>query len=213
MTVSKTGFIVAFSIKSSLTAINKLFECHYAESHCVECRGAMLATNLKGKTEHFCLFKVFQTNKYKSHKIKVLHICKICIRSSAAILKSGKRKFRKGYRFKWEPHSVGFVYTMMMISKQDIFLCWTEKGGQRAKEWRVRERNRERQRECCCRWVIAWAIKLTVGQIFITASERIILDLIKMNIKIIHNNLDGYYFSRCCAFSSIHQTTDIHHRR
>ncbi len=36
------------------------------------------------------------------------------------------------------------------------------------------------------------AIILTVGQIFITARERIILDLIEMNIKIIYKNLDGY---------------------
>ena len=42
---------------------------------------------------------------------------------------------------------------------------------------------------------MAWAVNLTVGQIFITARERIILDLIKMNIKIIYKNLDGYYFS------------------
>ncbi len=54
-------------------------------------------------------------------------------------------------------------------------------------------------------------MNLTARQIFITARERIILDLIKMNIKIIYKNLDGCYFSRCCAFSSIHQTTDIHH--
>ncbi len=37
------------------------------------------------------------------------------------------------------------------------------------------------------------AINLTVGHIFIAARERIILDLIKMNIKSIFNNLDGYF--------------------
>jgi hypothetical protein len=42
-----------------------------------------------------------------------------------------------------------------------------------------RERERERERECCCGQVTAWAINLTVGQIFIPARERIILDLIK----------------------------------
>ncbi len=49
-----------------------------------------------------------------------------------------------------------------------------------------RQREGERETECCCRRVMAWAINLTVGQIFITARERIILDLIKMSIKIIY---------------------------
>jgi hypothetical protein len=43
---------------------------------------------------------------------------------------------------------------------------------------RERERERERETECCCKRVTAWAINLNVGQIFITARERIILDLI-----------------------------------
>ena len=71
------------------------------------------------------------------------------------------------------------------------------------------ERVRGRETECCCRWVTVWAINLAIGQIFITARERRLLDLIKMKIKIIYKNLDGHYFSGCCAFSSIHQTTDI----
>ncbi len=58
-----------------------------------------------------------------------------------------------------------------------------------------RQRERERETECFCGWVTAWAINCTVGQILITARETIILDLIKMNIKIICKNLDGYYFS------------------
>ncbi len=47
---------------------------------------------------------------------------------------------------------------------------------------------------CCCSWIMGWAINLTIGKIFITAGERITLDLIKMNIKIIYRNLYGYYF-------------------
>jgi hypothetical protein len=47
--------------------------------------------------------------------------------------------------------------------------------------------------ECCCERDTAWAINLTVGQIFISARERIVLYLIKMNIKIICKNLDGYF--------------------
>jgi hypothetical protein len=35
---------------------------------------------------------------------------------------------------------------------------------------------------------------LTVGQIFIAARERITLDVIKMNFKIICKNSNGYYF-------------------
>ncbi len=54
------------------------------------------------------------------------------------------------------------------------------------------ETEKGREMECCCGWVMAWAINLTVRQIFII---RIIKDLIKMNIKIICKNLDGYYFS------------------
>ncbi len=67
------------------------------------------------------------------------------------------------------------------------------------------ERERGRETKCCWGRVMAWAINLTVGQIFITARKWIILDLIKMNIKIIYKNLDGYYFSRCWTFSSIYQ--------
>ncbi len=57
------------------------------------------------------------------------------------------------------------------------------------------ERHREREGE---RWSIAMeglrrAINLTVGHIFIAAREMKILDLIKMNIKTIFNNLDGYF--------------------
>jgi len=36
-----------------------------------------------------------------------------------------------------------------------------EKGGQIAKQWR----EREREVECCGRWVAAWAINLTVWQL------------------------------------------------
>jgi hypothetical protein len=39
---------------------------------------------------------------------------------------------------------VEFIYSMMMISKHNTFLYSTEKGGQRAKQWRDRERVRER---------------------------------------------------------------------
>ncbi len=56
-----------------------------------------------------------------------------------------------------------------------------------------RQRERGRDTEHSYGRVVAWAINLTVGQIFITARERIILDLIKMNIKTIFNNLDGYF--------------------
>ncbi len=77
---------------------------------------------------------------------------------------------------------------------QHLFIL-NGKGGQRAMQWRDRERERDRQTDCCCKRVTEWAINLTVGQIFITARERIILDLIKMNIEIIYKNLDGYYFS------------------
>jgi len=58
---------------------------------------------------------------------------------------------------------------------------------------RQRERGRETAAKKCCKGVMVWAINLTVGQIFITAREKIILALIKMNIKIICNNLDGYF--------------------
>ncbi len=60
-------------------------------------------------------------------------------------------------------------------------------------ESQVVERQREWEMECCYERDTAWAIKLTVGQIFITARERIILCLMKMNIKIICKNLHGYF--------------------
>jgi hypothetical protein len=56
------------------------------------------------------------------------------------------------------------------------------------------EKERGKETECCCGWVMVRAINFSVGQIFIAARERIILDLIKINIKIIYKNLDGYYF-------------------
>ncbi len=38
-----------------------------------------------------------------------------------------------------------------------------------------RETDRQRKRECvAAKWVLAWAINLAVGQIFMTARERII---------------------------------------
>ncbi len=52
--------------------------------------------------------------------------------------------FRKGYPFKWELHSAEFVYSMMMVSELNTFLYSTEKGGERAKQWRDRWRARER---------------------------------------------------------------------
>ncbi len=57
------------------------------------------------------------------------------------------------------------------------------------------ERERGRVTECCSRRVTALAINLTIGQIFMAAGEQIILRLIKMNIKIISKNLDGFTFS------------------
>jgi hypothetical protein len=78
---------------------------------------------------------------------------------------------------------------------------------------REREIEKERESECCSKRVTVWAINLTVGQIFMAARERIIiLDLIKINIKI-SKNLDGIVFllSRHFDFSSICQTTDMSH--
>ncbi len=59
---------------------------------------------------------------------------------------------------------------------------------------RETEIERERETECCSKRVLAWVINLAVGQIFMTARERIIGDLIKLNIKIISNNLEGIIF-------------------
>jgi hypothetical protein len=53
------------------------------------------------------------------------------------------------------------------------------------------ERKRNRDRERCLQRVLVWAINLAVGQIFMTARERIIRDLIKINMRIIFKNLDG----------------------
>ncbi len=57
------------------------------------------------------------------------------------------------------------------------------------------KRERGREVECCSQRVTASAINLPVGQIFMAARERIILGLIKMDIKIIPKNLDGIVFS------------------
>jgi hypothetical protein len=126
---------------------------------------------------------------------------------------------------------------MITVSAHDTFLYSMEEGGQRAKQWRDRERDRERgrkrerekeregdrererqrerdrQTECCSKRVTAWAINLTVRQIFMAARERIILDLIKMSIKIKSKNLDGivFLFSWYFDFSSVRQTTDMSH--
>jgi hypothetical protein len=101
---------------------------------------------------------------------------------------------------------------MITISAHDTFLYSMEKGGQRAKQWRDRETETERETECCSKRVTTWAINLTIGQIFMAARERIILDLIKINIKI-SKNLDGIVFllSWYYDFSSICQTTDMSH--
>ena len=55
------------------------------------------------------------------------------------------------------------------------------------------ERERGRETECCYKRVAAWAMNLTVVQIFMTARERIIRDLINMNIKILLKNWGGYF--------------------
>jgi hypothetical protein len=60
-------------------------------------------------------------------------------------------------------------------------------------ESKLAERETERDRKCCYKRVAAWAVNLTVGQIFITARERIIQDVIKMDIKIIFKNLDVFF--------------------
>jgi hypothetical protein len=54
---------------------------------------------------------------------------------------------------------------------------------------------------------------LAHGKIFMAARGRIILDLIKMNIKIISKNLDGIVslFLRHSDFSFLHQTTNMSH--
>jgi hypothetical protein len=70
---------------------------------------------------------------------------------------------------------------MITITAHDTFLYWNGKGVQRAKQWRDRVLQRKGYGY------------LTIGQIFMAARERIILDLIKMNnIKIISKNLDGF---------------------
>jgi hypothetical protein len=55
------------------------------------------------------------------------------------------------------------------------------------------KRERGREGECCSKRVTASAINLTVRQIFMAARERIILGLIKMNVKIISKNIDRWY--------------------
>ncbi len=52
----------------------------------------------------------------------------------------------------------------------------------------------ERETERCSKSVLAWAINLTVGQMFMTARDRIIRDFIKIDIKIISKNLDSIVF-------------------
>jgi hypothetical protein len=100
---------------------------------------------------------------------------------------------------------------MMPISKHDTFLCEKEKGGVRLNS-RESGGEREREMECCSKRVLAWAIKVAVGQIFMTARERIIQDLIKMNIKIISKNLDGIIFLCWHSdFSSIRQVNNMSH--
>ncbi len=59
------------------------------------------------------------------------------------------------------------------------------------------ETERERGREIKsveAKGVFVWAINLAIGQIFMAARERIIRDLIELNIKIISKNLDGIIF-------------------
>jgi hypothetical protein len=51
-----------------------------------------------------------------------------------------------------------------------------------AREQAIGKTDKQRETERSCERVAVWAINLTVGQIFITARERIIIGLIKMNI-------------------------------
>jgi hypothetical protein len=51
-----------------------------------------------------------------------------------------------------------------------------------------------REAECCSKRVTALAINLTIGQIFMAVREQIILNLIKMNIKIMSVNLIVLFF-------------------
>ncbi len=88
------------------------------------------------------------------------------------------------------------TFSEIHLFNDDLFCAWyififNRKGWAESK---LVERQKERGRETKHSYerVAAWAINLTIEQIFITARERIILDLIKTNIKIIFKNLDGY---------------------
>ncbi len=54
---------------------------------------------------------------------------------------------------------------MIMFSEHGTFSCQMEKGGEQAKQWRDRERKRERDR-VLQRKGLAWAINWTAEQIF-----------------------------------------------
>jgi hypothetical protein len=89
------------------------------------------------------------------------------------------------------------TFSEIHLFNDDLFCAWyififNRKGWAESK---LAERQKERGRETkhSYKRVAAWAMNLTIGQIFITARERIILGLIKMNIKIIFKNLEGYF--------------------
>jgi hypothetical protein len=64
----------------------------------------------------------------------------------------------------------------------------------REQDSRDTEREKGREIEHCSKRVLASAINLTVGQMFMTAKERIIGYFIKMDINIISKNLGGIIF-------------------
>ncbi len=73
------------------------------------------------------------------------------------------------------------------------------------------QRERKREVECCYKRVVAWAINLAVGQIFMTARVRIIRNLIKMNIRIIFKNLECYFPLGTLTFH-LHNKPSLYHK-
>jgi len=83
---------------------------------------------------------------------------------------------------------------MIAFRQHDRVKYTTKSREERARYRRDRERGKEREMEHCSERVLASAINLTVGQMFMTAKERIIGYFIKMEINIISKNLGGIIF-------------------
>ncbi len=75
------------------------------------------------------------------------------------IIRPTLTQFHIGYPYKWEHHSVKYVYSMIIFSEHCTYLCGIEKCGSRLNSGET-ERERGRETKSCSKRALAWGNKL-----------------------------------------------------